>query len=163
MNSFFPNSIKCWNQIDSEIRISESTMEIKTKLISLIRPQKKTFYNIHDPKGIKILFQLRLELSQLKAHKHKHNFQDIPNDLCDCLEAPENISHFLFECRRFTGSRALLIRTTDTLLRNHNLTCELFNPMIYLYGHSSLSTEENREVLLATINYIVCTKRFQNS
>ena len=138
-------------------------MEIKTKLTSLIRPQKKTFYQVHDPKGIKILFQLRLELSYLKAHKHKHNFQDSPNDLCDCLEAPENLSHFLFECSRFTGSRALLIRTTDTLLRKHNLSYELFNPMIYLYGHSFLTTEENRDILLATINYIACTNRFQNS
>ena len=69
MNSFFPNCVKSWNNMSDEIRYSDSLMIFKTKLISLIRPPKKSIYDIHKPSDIKNIFRLRLGLSQLKSHK----------------------------------------------------------------------------------------------
>ena len=49
----------------------------KLKFLNLIRPPKKSIFGIHDPCGIKLLFQLRVGLSPLKGHKKNHNFLDI--------------------------------------------------------------------------------------
>ena len=34
------------------------------------------FFEIHNPKGIKLITRLRLGLSHLREHKFKHGFQD---------------------------------------------------------------------------------------
>ena len=52
---------------------------LKNDIISLIRPESKSFFNVHDPTGLRYLFEFRLRLSPLKGHKHWHNFTDIPS------------------------------------------------------------------------------------
>ena len=53
-------------------------------IIALIRPESKTFFQIHDPVGLRYLFQLRVRLSPLKGHKWCHNFIDTPSGICLC-------------------------------------------------------------------------------
>ena len=74
MNSFYPNAVKSWNAIDADIRQATSLSIFKSKILSFIRTQKKSIFNIHDPKGIKWLFQLRVVLSPLRRHKMKKHF-----------------------------------------------------------------------------------------
>ena len=59
MNSFFPNSVKSWNNIDNSIRNSETIGIFKKKLYSLIRPPKKPIFGILNSSGIKHLYKLR--------------------------------------------------------------------------------------------------------
>ena len=40
---------------------------------------------------MKWLFQLRVGLSPLQAHKNNHNFSDTPCDKCDVCERTENL------------------------------------------------------------------------
>ena len=40
-----------------------------------MRPMYKSVFNIHDIKGLKYLFQLRMNLSPLRSHKKHHNFE----------------------------------------------------------------------------------------
>ena len=62
----------------------------KSKVLSLIRTQKKSIFNIHDPKGIKRLFQLRVGLCPLRRHKIKKHFRDTPStDVSHCQLSAE--------------------------------------------------------------------------
>ena len=69
MHSFFPDCIKSWNNIGSEFTSLSPISKFKEALLSFIRPAKNSVFGIHNPTGIKKLFQLRLGLSQLKSHK----------------------------------------------------------------------------------------------
>ena len=85
LNSFYPDTIRSWNNIGFEFRNSSSLSKFKSKLLSLIRPTQKSIFSIHDPCGIKLLFQLRVGLSPLKGHKKNHNFSDTPSAICDTI------------------------------------------------------------------------------
>ena len=61
-NTFFPDSVKIWNNIGIELRSIDTLSEFKKQIIKLVRPST---YGIHRPLGIKRLFQLRLGLSHL--------------------------------------------------------------------------------------------------
>ena len=49
-----------------------------------MRPFPDSFFDCHNPKGIKLITRLRLGLSYLREHKFKHSFQDTINPLCNC-------------------------------------------------------------------------------
>ncbi len=99
MNSFFPDAVKIWNNIGEEFHSCNSIEIFKNNINKLIRPPSKSIYSVHDPKGLKHIFQLRIGLSYLKSHKKNHKFTDTPTDRCDCNCAPEDTRHFLFHCK----------------------------------------------------------------
>lgn len=137
-----------------------SKNSIKTHILKLIRPICKSLYDIHDPNGLRYLFQLRTELSPLRSHKHRHNFQDTPTDNCICNQGIEDTYHFLFSCRFSAAHRAYLAVEVTSILRKHNLLNLANDVDLYLYGNNNLPVEDNKKILLATIEYIKRTKRF---
>ena len=48
---------------------------------SLIHLKKKCIFGIHDPLGLRYIFQLRVGLSSLRCHKNRHNFINTPSDM----------------------------------------------------------------------------------
>ena len=74
MHSFFPDSIKSWNNIGSEFTSLSPISKFKEALLSLIGRAKKSVFAIHNPTGIKKLFQPRVGLTQLKSHRKKSQF-----------------------------------------------------------------------------------------
>ena len=65
-NSFFPDAIKSWNNIGPDFCSSQSLSLFKKNIFNLVRPQARSIYGIHDPVGVKFLFQLRVGLSPLR-------------------------------------------------------------------------------------------------
>ena len=153
-NSFFPDSIKSWNNIGSEFTEAHSIAVFKKQIMDMIRPKPKTWYNIHDPIGLKFLFQLRVCLSPLKYHKKRHNFLDTTDDRCDCGNSPENLTHFLFDCPLHAEHRLEIRNTVENILRPKNLSHLIENTELYLYGHKSLQTADDKTILMSTINFI---------
>ena len=82
-NYFNPHSINIWNEIGPTLRKAPSSSILKSNILKLNRQEKKNVLNIHDPKGIKRLFQLRVGLSPLR-HKKRQNIKDILCDICPC-------------------------------------------------------------------------------
>ena len=82
MNSFFPDGIKAWNNVIAHFSNIPSINILKSHILSLIRPKKKSIFNIHDPSGLRYLFYLRVGLSPLRSHKNRHGFADTPLDNC---------------------------------------------------------------------------------
>ena len=66
LNSFYPDTIRSLNNIGYEFRNCSNLSKFKSKLLNLTRPPKKSIFDIHDPCGIKLLFQLRVGLSPLR-------------------------------------------------------------------------------------------------
>ena len=159
-NSFFPNCVKAWNNMCDEIRNSDSLMIFKTKLFSLIRPPKKSIFDIHKPTEIKHIFRLRLGLSELKSHKKRHNFLDTPNDICSCNQASADTFHYLLRCGLFAPQRDRLLTYVQIILNKYNLVNLLDNVDVFLYGHRNISIDDNKNILLATMKFINETGRF---
>ena len=70
MNSFFPDSIKIWNNIGIDFHTCTSLISFKKNIPNLIRPNSRPVYGVHDLVGLERLFQLRVQLSPLKCHKN---------------------------------------------------------------------------------------------
>ena len=159
-NSFFPDSIKSWNDIGADFSSSTSIGQFKKNINVLIRPKPKPVFGIHDPVGLRFLFQLRVGLSPLNCHKCSHNFADTPTDWCNCHCAPEDASHFLLSCDLFSLPRVDLRTSVSNILELNNLNhlSECFE--IYIYGHHSLDDKDNKTILLSTIKFIKDTDRF---
>ena len=160
--SFYPHSIKIWNDIGPELREAASLGIFKANIFKLVKPPKRDIFEVHDPIGIKRLFQLRVGLSPLKSHKKKHNFRDTPYDVCDCSNGSETLEHYLLKCSHYTNARQDLLQSLNPLLIAKNLLLlhELSKVKLLLYGDTTFSLVENKTILKATIKYINDTERF---
>ena len=161
-NSFFPDSVTIWNELGPELRGSQSLSTFKKNLLSIYRPEKKSIFDIHDPKGIKWIFQLRVGLSPLKSHKKSHNFQDTPDDTCRCTLSAETSEHYLLHCPNFINYRDELFQVLNPIMFANNMRFLDDKNLVYLllYGHVKLKPRENQSILKATINFIKKTSRF---
>ena len=74
----------------------------RSRLLSFIRPNQSSIYNIFDPICLKLLTCPRLVLSHLNKHKFRHNFQDCLNRLCSCSLEIEDTTHY---CQHFSNRR----------------------------------------------------------
>ena len=160
MNSFFPNAVSTWNTVMSHFDTLPSIDISKRHILSLIRPSKKIIFGIHDPLGLRYLFQLRVGLSPLRYHKKRHNFIDTPSDECLCDNGIETSDHFLFWCPFFATQRATLAASVIEILRKYNLNHLGNQTHVYLYGHENVNLADNRAILLSTITFIKETRRF---
>ena len=89
--TFFPDAIRQWNVVIQDFNAMPTLEEFRSHLHALYRPSIKETYGIHDPDGLKYLFQLRVGLSPLRYHKKRHNFLDTPDDTCLCKTDKELI------------------------------------------------------------------------
>ena len=120
------------------------TLSAKTNLDFDLVIQLQT---VHDPLGLRFLFQLRVDLSALRNHKRRYNFADTTSGICKCNQEIEVSSHFLFECHRYVTQRANIAVNVIDILQRNNLN-HLGNQLeLYLYGHRSLNPIDNRNIL----------------
>ena len=126
---------------------------LKKDIVSLIRPESKSVFNLHNPIGLRYLFQLRLSLSPLKGHKWSHSFSD-------CNEGIEDTSHFLFSCPFYATQRATLATRVNEILHTGSFNYLENQPQLCLYGDPSLNNSDNKKVILSTIMFIKETRRF---
>ena len=159
MSSFFPNATSSWNNVITHFDTIPSVDILRKHILSLIRPQKNIFA-IHDPLGLRYLFQLRLGLSSLRYHKMCHNFMDTPSANCPCDNGIEDTDHYLFWCPFFATQRAILATSVIEVLQRYNLNHLGNQSHLYLYGHQTINFPANRKIILSTIKYIKETKRF---
>ena len=131
MKSFFPGAIASWNIFIKHFDIAPSYDTLKDHIISLLRPKPKSIFGIHDPLGIRFLFQLRVGLSPLRSHNRSHNFIDTLSNICNCNQGIEDTSHFLFSCPSCAISGATLVtsvieiiqKKTESLRKSTAIVC----------------------------------------
>ena len=162
-NSFFPDAISSWNEIITHFEHFPTCYVLKKHLSSLFRPKSKPIFGLHDPEGLRHLFQLRLGLSHLRSHKKNHNFVDTPSNICLCKQGTEDTYHFLLSCQFYRNYRTALVSTVSDILQKNGVALAANELLVYLYGHPSLNDSENRIILQSTIKYINETGRFSKS
>ena len=116
MNGFFPDGIKAWNNAIVHFPNIPSINILKSHILSLIRPEKKSIFNIHDPLGLRYLFHLRVGLSPIRSHKNRHGFADTPLDNCICNHGVEDQSHLYLYGHRiiiFADNKQIILSTIN--------------------------------------------------
>ena len=67
-NSFFPSTIIEWIYLDPGLRKSKSISVLQEKILNFIRPFQNSFFDIHNPKEMKLFTRLRVSLSYLREY-----------------------------------------------------------------------------------------------
>ena len=133
---------------------------LKSHLISLFRPKPKSIFDVHNPLLLKYLFQLRVGLSQLRAHKRRHNFADTFTDLCLCKRGVEDTHHFLLVCPFYNTQRMILKSNVEAILNEKNLNVvENLSVDLCLYGHDLLPPADNGKIISHVLEFIKNTNR----
>ena len=159
--SFFPYTIVEWNKLDINLRNVKSFQIFRNSLLKIARLMQNSIFNVHDPVGIKYLTRLRLGLSHLNEHKFRHNFQDCLNPFCSCILEVETVIHYFLHCHYYNIIRRTLLDTVNEII-NKNLSdlSEQTLVNLLLYGNPSLTFEENKEIIKASIIFIHSSQRF---
>ena len=159
-NSFFPSAVIEWNKLDSRLRKAKSFTDFKKNVLSFIRPKSNSVFDCSSSKGLKFVTRLRLGLSHLREHKFKHSFQDFINPFCSCSLNVQSTIHYFLHCPQFAIQRHTLLNTISQI-DNKLLDSNESNLIQHLlFGDLSKDTETNTEILNATVNYVLTTKRF---
>ena len=76
-----------------------------------------------------------------------------------CSLGIESTIHYFLQCSLFTNERQVLWNTINQI-DNKLLDSNESNVIHLLFGDPARYTETNTEILNATVNYILTTKRF---
>ena len=165
--SFFRNSLSEWSQLAStnnlrlEIQNSDSIAVFKSKLLSSIRPSKRSIFNVNDPEGVKYLTRLRLRFSHLNEHKFRHGFLDTLNPLCNCSLEVEDNEHFFLRCLNFENARRSLFIDISSISSSFKNLPSHLKVELLLFGDSKLPAIDNNLILKTfSIKYLMTTNRF---
>ena len=90
-----------------------------------------------------------------------HKSEDTPSDLCLCKLGAENTDHFFLLCPFYNSHRTILRSKVDAVLARNDITL-LLSSNLYLYGHESISYQDNREIIMATLEFISSSNRFDH-
>ena len=120
----------------------------------------KPTFNIHNPFILKLLTWLRLGLSHLNEHRFNHNFEDYINPLHSRSLEVEPTAHFFLHCHNF-------LTITNTLLNKLNrISSDISNfsdkslGKLILYGNLISKFQQISDIINASIEYIINSKRF---
>ena len=126
----------------------------KKELLTFIRPEPKSTYNINDTKELKLLPKFRLGLSHLGDHNFRHTFQDCVSPMCYCGQDIETTTHFLLQCPNHHCARKTLFhkinQVSGTILRQSDSTIA----KTLLFVDNKLDFETSKILLMSTIEFI---------
>ena len=155
---FYPFCVSEWNNLESSLRALPSISQLKTAIIRIIRPPKSSIYHLSDIPGSKLL---RLEFSELREHKFRHNFNCF-DPLCLCVNGVKDNEHFLLLCRRFSIHRTSYLLNVSHLINRSTTTFSsslLCN--ILLFGDNQFNDITNKLILESTLDLCKKTGRFK--
>ena len=166
VNSFMPSAVRLWNDLNRDIKQSDTVDSFKYKLKKSKGAKKNKLYPKFN--GIKAVnhTRMRLGLSGLKAQRYDYNHVTSPK--CDyCGARKEDPLHFFLQCRVFDTMRTILLRDVKNLYRTKNLNLDLSRTIVkkelvnhLLCGDTRLNEQENKELFLIVQQFISTSKRF---
>ena len=149
--SFFPSTIRLWNQLPDDVRNSANVNLFKAKLSSVIKcPVRHNVLYNHGPRYWAIRHaRVRMGCSGLNSHLFKIGVATSPR--CQCGNAEEDAFHFFFICPRYTQHRIEL----------QNIVAELapLTLSTLLFGCQNCSIDENLIIFTAVQEFIKNSKR----
>ena len=149
--SFFPSTVRLWNQLPPEFRNAVSLAQFKLKLKFI--PKRPVQY-------VELLYfgkrhtaikhtRLRLGCSRLNSHLFKIGVVDSP--LCSCGTGIEDTLHYFFICP--------LYRNLRVDLSSKIIPLAPFTTATVLYGNKACSLISNYIIFTAVYEFIEKTER----
>ena len=129
-------------------------------LLKFIKPSSNSLFNCHSLKGIKLITRLRLDLSHLRKHKFRHNFQDTLNSIWSCGDDIETTIHYLLHFSNYSDEGRTLLEGLQSIGEKIHDKSDSQITELLLFGVSSNNDASNTYILNATIQCILATKRF---
>ena len=129
-------------------------------LLKFIKPSSNSLFNCHSLKGIKLITRLRLDLSHLRKHKFRHNFQDTLKPIWSCGDDIETTIHYLLHCSNYSDEGRTLLEGLQGIGEKIHDKSDSQITELLLFGVSSNNDASNTYILNATIQCILATKRF---
>ena len=115
---------------------------------------------MNDTHGVKLLTRLRVSLNHLKGHRFSYNFQNCVYPLCLCSLEVESTIYFFLHCCNYSNLRYTM---SNTVKKGYSNTASLSESELVdlsKFGSSTFISEENANLLKASIKYIVNSERF---
>jgi hypothetical protein len=150
-NSFYPRSIKEWNDLDQEIRVAPSLTIFKHKLRET-KHKPPDWYYVGERKWAIHHARIRMLCSSLNDHLFSHlHVADSPE--CACGKRRETARHYLLECPLYTNERIRMIDELDAIGAPSS-----FNSLIY--GSEKSNKETNKQAVVIVHKFIKESGRF---
>ena len=160
-NSFFPYCFQKWNSLDPSLKCLDYN-KLKSQLLETHRPKRCNTYWINDRYGLKLLTCIRVDHSDLRAHRFTKGFNCL-TPTCRCGIEDESPAHFFLRCPFSQGPRIVLLNKVIEILE-----CQLSDldddstlTHLLLYGNPSLADCINKDIITASIKFIRTSKRFK--
>jgi hypothetical protein len=103
--SFFPATLKLWNDLDIIIRNSPSAHIFKRKLkLKYVQFPRPPTYHFTGNRKLNILHaRLSQKCSSLRSYLFRSNL--IENPICSCGVGPETAEHYFLYCTKYVTAR----------------------------------------------------------
>lgn len=166
-SSFFPATIKDWNNLPDAIKGSATARLFKENLYDIFDIQiPHKYYSLGVGRGSIYHTRLRLGLSGLNDHLYRVNL--IPSRICNRCnrDIPETITHFLLHCPYYNDLRKTLLNGLQSLIcPGVNLNLFFSNSSKYLVdmliqGNTEFSDELNIQIFNIVYEYLIKSERF---
>jgi hypothetical protein len=165
-NSFFPKTIKDWNNLDRTSRLLTSPLSFKEFLKKSTTKKPNKLYH-HDSSRAAIMHtRMRLGLSALSSQRFNYNHIKDPKCLT-CGGKAEDTIHYFLLCPSFARHRPALIIETCTILSEKGIQIDFLNkPFRDFYIHTllkgspTLNLTENKLIFDHVQLFIKSSKRF---
>ena len=146
-NSFFPSTVRAWNDLPNDIKDAPSVGSFKYKINKNLKSPPK-FYNAGTRKGQILQARLRMECSSLNSDLHRKNI--VPNPFCRCGVFLSR-NHFFFACPLYSLNRLRYLPTNLDNLTSNDL----------LFGCKNQSDEFNESLFFLKVQeFLIRSGRF---
>ena len=149
-NSFFPRSIKNWNELNREAKTSNSLYCFRRVLKRTNNELNILFY--YGERWASV-HHARMRMGCSKLHKDLfQNLHVVDSAACSCGARIEDAKHFFFHCPHYANIRQTMIVALQGLMpitvRN------------MLFGNMNYDIETNQKVFAAVQKFITASERF---
>ena len=149
--SYFPSTIRLWNNLEFEIRNNFTFNQFKYYLNTLKDVHRvPEYFNVGKRKTNIILTKLRNSCSSLNSDLFRVNLVNSP--VCSCGYFTEDVVHFMLFCPNYQRQRIILRQKLDHLQ-------PLDLPKL-LFGDELLSQAANKLIMISVQEYIHASGRF---
>ena len=148
--SFFPATIKLWNELEETVKVSQTLSLFKRRVTEnrIIAPKP---FSCGERKYNIIHCKLRHGCSQLNSDLFRVNLKQSP--LCECGNFVEDASHFFFHCNNYSELRRNILPRMRAITPNINIET-------LLSGNADLSFDATCTLFLLVHKFIKDSARF---
>ena len=161
-SSFFPNSLKMWNNLPKDIQYKDVS-EFKICIKNEMKPRRYKHFASGPKTGNALLTRIRVGRSFLNQHKFTIGLADSPE--CQCHFKTESPEHYFLQCFLYSPERRILLDLIEHNIPKFTNLNKKQKLDIILRGldiDNPDFTQLNKTLTKYVQNFILSTKRFSD-